>query len=251
MSRIFNKFFLSRGKITAFLNEFEEDPDPTAISIYIPSGLSTDEIEDFCNVSSTEEIPSELYHIIADSGNGSAIFMGIRYKYLVLPPFPLRNKTIFSGYYTEPLREIIESEFKIGLVLVHLGSYAVGFCQGDSLVSSKVGTGLVHGKHKKGGSSQQRFQRRRENQAREFLERVCARIQEHLGPHLKDLDYLVCGGPRQTIISLKKQCPLLQSFEDRTLPLLDIPSPGQKVLETTVNRVWSSYIIEWQEEELR
>ncbi len=251
MSWTFNKFFLNRDKIPAFLNEIEEDPDPAAISIYIPSGLSTDEIEDFCNVSSTEELPSELYQIIADSTNGAAVFWGDRQKYLVLPPFPLRNKTIFSGYSTEPLREIIESEFKIELVLVHLGSYAVGFCEGDKLISSKVGTGLVHGRHKKGGSSQQRFQRRRENQAREFLERVCARIQEHLGPYIKDLDYLVYGGPRQTIISLKKQCPLLQSFEDRTLPLLDIPSPGQKVLETTVNRIWSSCIIEWQEEELR
>lgn len=233
--------------MTAFLSGIEDDSDSTAVSIYIPPGLPASEIEAFYSASLKEPFPPELLEITSDSATGTALFRGDMHKYLILPPFPVRNKVVFSGYSTEPLREIIENEYKLGLVLVHLGSYAVGFCQGDRLVTSKVGTGLVHGRHKKGGSSQQRFQRRRQNQSREFLERVCTHVKEHLGPYEKDLDYLVYGGPRQTVLSLKNQCPLLQSFEDRTLSPIDVPSLGQKVLENTVNRIWSSCIIEWCE----
>jgi hypothetical protein len=32
------------------------------------------------------------------------------------------------------------------------------------------------------------------------------------------------------------------------LPLLDVPSPRQKVLEAAVGRIWASCIIDWQEE---
>jgi hypothetical protein len=251
MNWTLNKFFLNKNGITAFLSGIEGDSDSTAISLYLPPGLSVSEIEAFYTESLVESFPPELLQITADSASGAAVFLGDKQKCLILPPFPLKHKIVFPGYTTEPLREIIGSEVKIGIALVHLGSYAVGFCQGDRLVTSKVGTGLVHGRHKKGGSSQQRFQRRRQNQAREFLERVCTHVQEHLGSHLKDLDYIIFGGPHQTILSLKKLCPLLQSFEDRTLPLIDVPSPNQRILETTVNRIWSSYIIEWQEEELK
>ena len=167
---------------------------------------------------------------------------------MVLPPFPLREKVIFSDCSTEPLREVLANDFIIGLVLVHLGTYSVGVCKGDVLVSSKVGTGLVHGRTRKGGSSSRRFQRRRENQAREFLERVCGHVQEHLQPYEKTLDYLVYGGPHQTVLQLRKECPILKIFEPITLQTIDVPALRQKVLEATVSRIWSSRVIEWTNE---
>ncbi len=36
---------------------------------------------------------------------------------------------------------------------------------------------------------------------------------------------------------VRKRCPFLQSFEDRVLPLLDVASLGQRVLETAMGRV--------------
>src|SRR6266566_5042197 len=55
----------------------------------------------------------------------------------------------------------------VGVFLVRLGGFAAGVFTGSPprLVSSKVGTRLVHGRSAAGGSSQHRFARRRENQA--------------------------------------------------------------------------------------
>jgi len=231
-----------------FLDEIEQTPDPGAVSAYVPSGFSASKIENLLQKDGLQSVPDELGQLASSSKNGVVLFYGAMRKYLVLPPFPLSEKTIFRGYVTEPFRLLLTNDYMIGLVLVHLGSYAVGICQGEKLISSKVGTGLVHGRHKKGGSSQQRFQRRRENQVREFLDRVCLHIREQLEPHAQLVNFIAYGGPRQTVLLLQKRCPLLQLFEDRILPLLDVSSPRQGVLETAIGRIWSSCIIDWQEE---
>src|SRR5262249_61220022 len=59
----------------------------------------------------------------------------------------------------------------VGVLLVRLGGYAAGVFTGPSahLATSKVGSRLVHGRSAAGGTSQQRFARRREKQASEAL----------------------------------------------------------------------------------
>jgi peptide subunit release factor 1 (eRF1) len=107
----------------------------------------------------------------------------------------------------------------------------------------------VHARHKKGGSSQARFARHREKQIEQFLDRVCSHMREHIEPHARSLDYLVYGGARTTILSLRKRCPLLNQFEDRTLRmLLDIPEPRQIVLEKAIDTIWATDVIEWCED---
>ena len=230
-----------------FLDEIEKSTGAAAVSLYLPPGLSGQEIKEIAGDSGVKSVPDGLIPSIAASKTGAVILWGEERKCLVLPPFPIREKTIFAGYDGEPLRLLLANNYKIGLVLVHLGSYAVGYCRGQNLISSKVGTGLIHGRHRKGGSSQQRFQRRRQNQVNEFLERVCNHAIEHLKLPEGELDYVVYGGPRQTVLSLKKRCPFLQSLEDKELPIIDVPTLRQPVLEKTVKRIWASEVIEWVE----
>jgi hypothetical protein len=134
---------------------------------------------------------------------------------------------------------------------VRLGAYSIGILRGTELVDSKSGTGLVHARHKKGGSSQGRFARHRDKQIESFLTRVCGHVREYIEPQAKTLDYLVYGGARTTILLLQKQCPFLNQFDDRSLPmLLDIPEPRKTVLEESINNIWSSRVIEWYEDEI-
>ncbi len=242
------KFFLRRTKMLEFLAELEKTDDPSAKTAYLPPGLSVLEIEKLLGIAPfRESLPEDLAQAVDRSKTGATLFWGDARKCLVLPPFPIKEKNTFDGYVASPLRLLLQSDFKIGLILVHLGAYAVGLCHGERLIASKVGTGLVHGRHRQGGSSQQRFQRRREKQVQEFLDRVCAHAREKLESEARLLDYIIYGGPRQTVLLLQKRCPFLSLFEERTLPPLDVPSPRQKLLETTVGRIWSSCVIEWQE----
>lgn len=240
-------FFLSRRKMLEFLRGLEETAEPSAVSLYIPPGLPLSDIEYLLDETDTQPLPEKITKTIVSSKSGAALFRSDSQNHLILPPFPLREKGVFTGYSIEPLCLLLENDYSIGLILVHLGTYAVGISRGEKPISSKVGTGLIHGRHKKGGSSQQRFQRRRQNQIQEFLDRVCTHIMEQFEPHTKHLDYIIYGGPHHTILQLQKRCPFLKSLESKTLPPIDVPSLRHKVLETTVGRIWSSSIVEWQD----
>jgi hypothetical protein len=78
-----------------------------------------------------------------------------------------------------------------GVLLVRKGGFAVARLRGEEITASKVGRRHVQGRTKAGGWSQQRFARRRDNQARAALEAAdehAARILDGLaGP-------LVYGG---------------------------------------------------------
>ena len=233
-----------------FLGSLKSQKDSEAITLYLAPGMPAQKIEDVLpNVAGKIALPEELTGIINLSRTGGVLFWGGTKKCLISPPFPLREPAIFNGFITEPLSNLLRVDYTIGLVLVHLGAYAVGLCRGEQLTTSKVGTGLVHGRHKKGGSSQMRFQRRREKQAAEFLDRVCQHAREHLESKAQTINYIVYGGPRQTVMQLQGRCPFLRVFEDRVLPPLDVPDPRREILEKAVIRLWSSRITEWREED--
>ena len=248
MTLVSKRFFLGRSKMVAFLDDIEQLGELGSISVYIPHGSSNLEVEALLKKARVHPLPDNIIQLAVSAKNGAALFWGDMRKCLVLPPFPLNEEAIFNGYVTKPLSQLVTDDYVIGLVLVHLGSYAIGICKGEKLISSKVGSGLIHGRHKKGGSSQQRFQRRRENQIREFLDRVCLHIREHFEINMQSINYIVYGGPHQTILLLQKRCPILQSLKERVLTSIVVPTLRQRILEMSISRIWSSSVIDWQEE---
>jgi len=240
---------LTREKTIALLKRLgtiEEE----AISIFLPSGMSTEDVSTFLEKTpKIQSIPYDAVRLAANSPTGSMFFWGTMQKYLVLPPFPLKEKYVTNGYDTEPLLTLLSKDYTIGIVLVRLGHYSIGVCQGEKLILHDSGTGLVHGRHRQGGSSAARFQRRRQDQTHHFLERVSEHLQEKLTPFAGKLDYLVYGGAKVTILKLQKQSPFLEQFENRLLPpLLEIQDPRFSVLEKAVTEIWTSKVTEWDEE---
>jgi hypothetical protein len=220
------------------------------VSVYLPAGGALPEIAGLVEgVLPATEWPPDLPELVAGSPTGAAVFWGQSRRLLVRPPFPITERHIATGYDAEPLRDLLGTDRTVSIVLVRLGRFAVGVCRGERLLTSKTGTGLVHGRHRKGGSSQRRFERRREKQADVFLGRVCTHAREHLEPHLSEIEHIVYGGARTTILSLRKACPFLGRFEGMALPpLLDIPEPKQAVLEAAIKDIWSSRVTEWLDE---
>ncbi|HEU5270754.1 MAG TPA: acVLRF1 family peptidyl-tRNA hydrolase [Jatrophihabitans sp.] len=122
---------------------------------------------------------------------------------------------------------------RIGVLLVRRGGYAAGVFDGSALISSKVGSAYVQGTTKAGGSSQQRFARRRANQARAaFAEaaEVAARI---LLPYRDSLQALICGGDRAAVAASLADPRLAPLLPLRSEPFLPVPDPRLRVLQAT------------------
>ncbi|MGY0008016.1 acVLRF1 family peptidyl-tRNA hydrolase [Micromonospora sp. I033] len=119
---------------------------------------------------------------------------------------------------------------RLGLLLARKGAVAVGVAAGPDLVVSKVDTRYVQGRTAAGGWSQQRFARRRDNQAKAALGDAAELAVRLLLPEATTLAALVCGGDRRavdTVLADRRLAPLAALRAER---LLDVPEPRHVVL---------------------
>jgi len=118
-----------------------------------------------------------------------------------------------------------------GVLLVRKGGFAVARIAGEQMVASKVGQRHVQGRTKAGGQSQQRFARRRDNQARQAYEAAADHAARILtGP----LDALVCGGDRPAVDAVLTDPRLASLAQVRVEPWLAVPDPRRAVLHQAV-----------------
>ncbi|GAA4825895.1 acVLRF1 family peptidyl-tRNA hydrolase [Nocardioides caeni] len=115
-----------------------------------------------------------------------------------------------------------------GVLLVRKGGFAVARLSADAITASKVGQRHVQGRTKAGGQSQQRFARRRANQAREAYSAAA----DHAVRILGDSPLVVVGGDRTAVAEV---------LDDRRLagvtsvgPWLLVGEPRRAVLESAV-----------------
>jgi peptide subunit release factor 1 (eRF1) len=156
-------------------------------------------------------------------------------------PLPVELHGSRAGFDPAPLLDHARRERTVGVLLVRLGGHAAGVFEGERLVDSKVGSRLVHGRHRKGGSSSGRFARRREGQARAALEQaanVAARVL--LG---RTLDAVVLGGDRRaldTVLADPRLEPLRSLAVDR---VHDVPDPRLVVLRAMPERFLATIVL--------
>ena len=122
-----------------------------------------------------------------------------------------------------------------GVLLVRKGGFAVATVDGTEVTASKVGQRHVQGRTKAGGQSQQRFARRRGNQARQAYAAAAAHPHRVLARETSDpVQALVCGGDRSAVDAVLAD-PRLQPLADvRTEPWLAVPDPRRSVLDQAV-----------------
>ena len=122
----------------------------------------------------------------------------------------------------------------LAVVLVRRGGYAVGLGRGDRLLRHKVGTRYVQSRTAAGGWSQQRFARRRANQA----DGLVGAAAEHAVRLLGDLvpAGLVVGGDRALVATLLQDDRLAGIRDLPRRELYDLPDPRLAVLEKALER---------------
>jgi hypothetical protein len=137
---------------------------------------------------------------------------------------------------------------RIALLLARKGAVGVAIVDGTAITVSKVERFYVQGRTAAGGSSQQRFARRRANQADAAAERaadVAARVLLPYAPGVpadpdEAISALVCGGDRSMIdtvladrrlhpLALLRHPHLLESAEPRLVVLQEAAAAARRV----------------------
>ena len=117
-----------------------------------------------------------------------------------------------------------------GVLLVRKGGFAVARLEGTELVEHKIGQRHVQGRTKAGGQSQQRFARRRDNQARQAYEAAADHAARILAAAGKVV--LVTGGDHAAVDEVLAD-PRLGRLRVVD-PWLAVPDPKRAVLDKAV-----------------
>jgi hypothetical protein len=115
------------------------------------------------------------------------------------------------------------------VLLVRKGGFAIARLAGDRITESKVGQRHVQGRTKAGGQSQQRFARRRDNQARQAYEAAADHAARLLGAGPLPV---VTGGDHAAVDEVRAD-PRLRRLRVAG-PWLAVPDPKRDVLERSV-----------------
>jgi len=163
----------------------------------------------------------------------------------VTPPFGLAHEAEYPVVRAEPLLDALAEDRLVAAVLVRLGGYAAGVFEGERLVASKVGTRFVKGRHKKGGSSANRFRRRRGEQERELVEAAAAEAARVLAPWQGRVSYAALGGDRSAVSRVLAERADLAWIEPLAVErFFDVPEPRLRVLEALPYQLYAPKVVE-------
>ncbi len=125
---------------------------------------------------------------------------------------------------------------RIAVLLVRRAAHAVGVAVGPDLTRHHVDTHYVQGRTKAGGWSQQRYARRRDNQADHAFGSAADDAARVLLPLSDQIEGLVCGGDTRAVDIVLSDRRLAPLVDLRTRhPLLPVPDPRLAVLRDVVS----------------
>jgi hypothetical protein len=125
-----------------------------------------------------------------------------------------------------------------GILLVRKGGFAVARLAADQVVASKVGQRHVQGRTAAGGQSQQRFARRRDNQARAAYEAAA----EHAVRLIADVAVVVVGGDSAAVAAVLDDARLGALSERVVGSFLAVADPRRAVLEAACAEAQSASV---------
>jgi peptide chain release factor subunit 1 len=219
------------------------------VSLYIPPGKNLDDVmsqmrDEYSqasnikskrtrkNVTSALETIMQRLKLLRKVGeNGLILLVGTIPKgtqdkievHIITPPKPISTYRYHcdSGFYLEPIREMLEESGLYGLIVMDRREATLGVLKGKIVESLVKLSSNVPGNTHKGGQSQARYARLREIAAHEFFVRI-ARHSEEVFLNMADLRGLIIGGPGPTKDFFVKQEYLHHELQKKLLNVFDV-----------------------------
>ncbi|MFF2296288.1 acVLRF1 family peptidyl-tRNA hydrolase [Arthrobacter sp. NPDC058127] len=198
----------------------DKQPLGAARTAFIPGPRLTGWVERFAASHGTvEEEPDDGGTLLRAADGATA---------LLRAPWPVDGRPGKGATTVERLASLASQERRLGIILVRRGGYAVGVVSGGKVSASKSGSRYVQSRSSAGGSSQQRFARRRENQANALTEAVAGYAAAVFAGH--SIEYLVLGGDAALSAAVLEEAALKEYTSGKRLAFLAVADPNATVL---------------------
>ena len=197
--------------------------DSNLLTLYASPGSMIPDI--FGNEPVDEYIDPTTLHLLEkmDHQNGFVLFhdRNLLVNEAIVPPFPVEISGwgYGSSFNTESLLKMISRESSVCILLAHAGESMVGYSlDSRHLDSYEIVRSNVKSKHNKGGFSQRRFERLRDEEIVHHAEKVREALRALISDLEFDLDHLIIAGDQNLANLIIKDTgidlPLLFSSAD-------------------------------------
>jgi hypothetical protein len=165
---------------------------------------------------------------VKDDDDGLHLVAADGAEALLQAPWPVDGRPGRGTDELERLASLASQPRRLGLLLVRRGGYGAAVVSEGTCLASKVGSTYVQSRTAAGGQSQQRFARRRSNQADALVQTVAEQaLRVFTG---QSFEYVVPGGDR-ALAGMVLQHPALKEYADLPhLAYMDVPDPKASVL---------------------
>jgi len=142
------------------------------------------------------------------------------FSLLLIPPFPLKDSNSHEGaaFYLQPIREMMDTPVLV--VSAHAGDTFLGVSLSrDKFEAEELVESSVMGRHSKGGWSQKRFERLREEDVKVHIDLVREKLEAMMVRYKPLLNYVLLSGEEGLIRQIASFIDL--PMVERALPRID------------------------------
>jgi len=165
------------------------------------------------------ELDNSVKYMMAriESPTGIALFYDLKSTgmtpQIVVPPFMILESQWKRDYAfdTTQLQEILNTNRVICILLAHAGESFIGISDRERVIEYKIVRSSVKEKHTKGGMSQRRFERLRDEDIRHHGEKARSAFEALIAGYKSELEMVVASGEHNLIkmITQDNEFPLL------------------------------------------
>jgi hypothetical protein len=207
------------------------------ITVYLKSGESLSHLDNSNDL--IDSLGLKNISFIDKMESGIVVFYDTNQmiQEAVVPFLPLESSSwkLENSFDTAPLLNLIEKEVNLLILLIHAGESFIGITGSpDSFTSHQIVRSSVKGKHTKGGWSQRRFEKLRDEDIQHHLEKVSGALHSMVKESSIEIDFIVAVGDSRLVF---------ETLKDFNYPViernLDV-SVDKKNVDKILKEIWSS-----------
>ena len=174
------------------------------VTVYLRPNESFTDLNEF---ESTIELDQDVKYLMQriESPTGLALFYDMKrlgmVRMLMTPPFPIGESRWKLGrvFDTAQLQELLEHNQVFCILLAHAGESFIGISNRETFIDYKIVRSSVKEKHTKGGWSQRRFERLRDEDVKHHAEKARAVFEALVDDYKNELKMVVASGEHNLI----------------------------------------------------
>ncbi|AKB12744.1 MAG: Vms1/Ankzf1 family peptidyl-tRNA hydrolase [Methanosarcina thermophila] len=231
---------LSPQAVQAYLSRLKSfhAPADDLLTVYLPSGTRLSEIMSEKILERVEEGNRTLLDRL-ESETGVVLFYDFHRMICeaIAPPLPIASPTwqLGDNFEVALLEESLSKDYRILILILHAGESFIGFTPDARVFDIReLIRSSVKEKHSKGGFSQRRFERLREEDIAHHVDKVVEALDRVLEEN-RSIDFVILSGDFQLIGEIRKRLPLNLEVIEKPSDIRVEKTGGEEILRTVLS----------------